>query len=141
MKSVKLSLIAVFLVFSIISIGAVSVSNCKSLEAQKSLIIGKTLPDKAPFSDEIINIYIENETFGNIVLENKTLKSFSCIENQSATYKIYIKNTSVINDFMNSDDFMGTYKNKTSSGEIEVKGVGLGKKIKLGFVKFFLNFA
>jgi hypothetical protein len=140
MKGVKLFIFVFIFLFSIIITSAIEIPNCNVLEYQKSLIIGKTLPEKVPFTDEIVNIYIENETFGNIVLENKTIKDFSCKENQYATYKVHINNLSSLNDFMNSKDFIGTYKNKTKSGEIDINGVGLGKKIKLSFVNLFLKF-
>ena len=127
--------------FAIISAADLTDFSCKNIEKQKDLAIGQTLPDKAPFTDEIINIYLENETYGNLVIENKTIKDFSCVKNENATYEIFINSSSVIQDFLKSDDLLSTYKEKSDSGEIEIKGIGLGKKFKLFFVKFLLNFA
>jgi len=128
------------MLFSLTFMSALDNFNCQTLESQKSLAIGQKIPDKAPFTDEIINLYLENQTYGNLILVNKTISDFSCSENENATYKVYVKNTSVIQKFMESNDSLQTYKNETSSGNIEIKGVGLGRQIKLFFAKIALNF-
>lgn len=142
MKQGKLAVFGIFLIYAIVVVSAVDINDfsCKNVENYKDLAIGKTLPESAPFTNEILNIYISNESYGNLIIKNKTIYDFSCIENENATYKVYVKDISVIKDFSESDDFIGTYKNKTSVDEIEIKGIGLGKKIKLAFVKLFLKF-
>jgi hypothetical protein len=127
---------------SLVFVSAVSYENitCQNLESQKEMAIGFKIPDKAPFTDEIINVYLNGSIFGNIVIENRTLKDFSCLEKEDATYKIFVKNRSVVSGFINSEDVLQTYKDKSDLGEVKIKGVGLVKKIKLGFVKLFLNF-
>ncbi len=143
MKSVKYLAIGIFFVFLIASVSAIEITDfsCKNVENYKDMAIGKNLPESAPFTNEVLNIYVSNETYGNLVIEEKIIIDFSCIENENATYNVYIKDSSVIKDFAESDDIIETYKNSTESGDLEIKGVGFGKKIKLAFVKFFLKFA
>jgi hypothetical protein len=123
------------------SINALENFSCQNVEANKDMAIGQNLPDKAPFTDEIINVYILEEIYGNLQIENKTIKDFSCIKHENATYEIHINNSLVIQDFFESEDIIQTYKEKSDSGEIQIKGIGFGKKVKFFFVKFFLKFA
>lgn len=142
MSSKKMFLIIGIFLLIFASVGAVAVNDfsCQNLVQYKSLAIGQDLPDEAPFTDEIINIYLSEEIYGNLQIENKTVSGFDCTENENPSYNIYIESFDTVEDFISSDDFLTTYKEKSNSGEIVVKGVGLGKKIKLFFVKIFLKF-
>jgi len=140
-KSFIIGVLVLAFVFSFVSAVEFEDFSCENVARNKDLAIGQSLPEKVPFTDEVINIYLSEEIYGNLQVENKTIKDFVCDENENATYKIYVESLDTIGDFLNSEDVLGTYKEKSDSGEIEVKGVGLGNKVKLFFVKIFLKFA
>lgn len=142
-KNILILLLTFSISLAIVSAVAPEITDfsCQNIVQYKDMAIGQTLPDKAPFTDEIINIYLNEGAYGNLVIQNKTIANFSCEESEEPTYKIHVETTQTIEDFLNSNDTLETYKIKSDSGEIEIKGVGLGKKIKLAFVKFFLKFA
>lgn len=114
--------------------------NCQNALNYKDQIIGKAIPDKAPFNNEILNVYISEEIYGNLVIEESVIEDFSCVENEDASYELTIKDLETMKKFVGSEDYIQTYKEMKKSGEIEIKGVGLGKKIKLAFVNFILKF-
>ena len=136
----KIILLIVFSFLFVSFANAIDISDCSSLEQYKSEILGQQIPDKVPFANEIINIYVGEQILGNIQIEEKKIKDFACAENEDATYKVEIIDYVVLNDFTSADNFLEVYQEKTKSGEIEVKGIGFGKKIKLGFVKIALKF-
>ncbi len=140
-KHIFILILAVFTTITFVNAIDISDFSCQNIVQYKDLAIGQTLPEKAPFTDEIINVYLSEEIYGDIILENKTISDFSCTESEEATYKIYIKSLNTVEDFLNSEDAIETYKQKSDSGEIKVKGVGFGHKIKIAFVKLFLKFA
>jgi hypothetical protein len=139
-KNLLILMFALAISLSVVSAIETTDFSCQNIVQYKDEAIGKPLPEKAPFTDEIINIYLSEETYGNLEIENKTIKDFLCNENENATYQIFVQNEKVVEDFLNSEDILETYQNKTDSGEIEIKGIGLGKKIKLFFVKIALKF-
>lgn len=116
-------------------------TDCSKLEDEKLLIVGQTLPEKIPFTNETINVYVEDKIFASLTLENKVVLDFSCVGSGKATYEIRLKSFEVVSDFIESEDFIETYKEKSDSEELIVKGITLGKKVKLFFIKFFLKFA
>ncbi len=118
----------------------VSELTCENALNYKEQIVGNEIPSEAPFNDEIINVYISNETYGNLVIEESVIKDFSCVENEDASYEIRIKDLQTMKDFVESEDFIQTYKDMKKSGDLEIKGIGFGKKIKLAFVNFVLKF-
>ena len=92
------------------------------------------IPDFVPYSDEIFNLYIQEENLsGSIIIENSSFKSIACENNKNATYEIHIKNLNTVEDIVKSEDFLGTYNEKIGNNEIEIKGVTVGKKIKMVF--------
>lgn len=111
---------------------------CSSLELYKDQIIGSKIPDKVPYKNEIINLYVANESFGNLVIEEGIVTNFSCEESAENTYNIYIKDYSVLMDFAQGVD-VDKILEKINSGDIIVKGVGFGKKIKWFFSKLALK--
>ena len=113
--------------------------NCQMLKPYESQVIGYKIPKQVPYGDETFNIYIEKEIFGSLVLKNWSVFGFSCSENFNRTYDIYIKDNSVFEKFENSKDILETINNELNNGDIEIKGVGFGKKLKFFFSKLGLR--
>jgi hypothetical protein len=115
---------------------------CEMLkETQSSKIIGQQIPDKVPFKNEIINVYIEEEIFGYVILNNSYVDEFDCSENNESTYDILIEDYNTIGDFENSEDPINLMQEKLDSGEIEIISHGFVKKVKLGLMKLGLKVA
>ena len=108
-------------------------------ETQSSKIIGQQIPDKVPFKNEIINVYIGGEIFGYVLLNNSYVDEFNCSKNLKPTYDIFIKDYNVIGEFQESNDVITLLQEKIKSEEIEIKGYGLVKKVKLSIMKVGLK--
>jgi hypothetical protein len=115
--------------------------SCSTFESGKSEIIGTEIPEQIPYSNEIFNIYIGDEIFGNIVIIESIISDISCTENENRTYDIYIKDYSVLTSFGETDDTFGMFQEKLKNKEIEIKGVSFGKKTKMFFTKIGLKIA
>ena len=143
-SKIILSLLFGILLFGLVSVRAFTISeinqiSCSAFEAEKTEIIGVEIPKQIPYSDEIFNIYIEEEIFGSIEIINSTISDFGCIENEDRTYEVYIKDYSVLSSFGESDDFFGTFQENLKNKNIEIEGVGFGKKVKMFFTKIGLK--
>ncbi|MCW8965403.1 MAG: hypothetical protein OQK82_01755 [Candidatus Pacearchaeota archaeon] len=100
------------------------------------------VPSYIPYTDEIFNFYVKEEILnGSIILENKTVTSANCQENQNPTYNIYIKNLETIKDFADSNNTLELYNQKIKNKEIEIKGATLTKKIKMAFINLLIKIA
>ena len=115
--------------------------SCSTFEADKDSLVGMEIPEQIPYSNEIFNIYIAGEIFGNLVLVESIVDDFSCTENPERTYDIYIKDFSVLSDFGETADPFGMFQEKLKNKDIEIKGVSFGKKTKMFFTKVGLKIA
>ena len=113
--------------------------SCSMIENEKASFVGTKIPEQVSYSDEVFNIYIEEEIFGHFTISESTISDFGCVENKNATYNIIIKDSSTIEDLMKNFS-VESLNSKLSSGEIEIKGITVGKKIKLFFTKIGLKF-
>ena len=82
---------------------------------------------------------MEEELYGNMILEEGKIKSIKCIENEKPTYNIYIDNLQTLEEVAKSEDALNSYNTKIKNNKIEIKGVTIGKKIKLTFTKIILK--
>ena len=142
MKGVKLFL-GLFILVSFMNLGSslfLGNMNCENALEYKDRIVGQSVPEQAPFKSEVINLYISEEPFGHVALEEKKIKDLSCLKNENYDYEVYFKDTETITKLLESEDTLETYKELKKSGDIEVKAKGLGKKVKLGFINFILKF-
>jgi len=112
---------------------------CQSIIQYKDSIIGQELPEKVPVTNEILNIYISDESYGFIQIENKVVTDFGCEKKEKATYDLLIKDENTLFSFMESDDPMNTLIEKLNDREINLKGKKFSKKIKSGLAKFGLR--
>lgn len=99
------------------------------------------IPSYVPYNNEIFGFHILQENFsGSLELKDGKVVSVSCEENKDKTYDIYIQNLTTIEDFQNSGNPLGVFNEKLGDGEITVKGVSFGKKVKFAVTKFVLRF-
>lgn len=103
--------------------------------------LGLEIPEKAPFTSEVFNVYVDDEFFSSFVLEEKKVSGMSCLESDEATYRVYVSSGVLEEAAIEGLDFVEFYNEKKSEGEIKIKGVGFGKKFKMGFVNFGLRVA
>ncbi len=112
---------------------------CQSLLQYKDKIIGQVIPSQIPFNTEIFNIYIAEESYGFLELNNSMIEEFDCIENENATYDILIESEATLFDIYESEALVDTLLEKISDGEIKIKGKSFTKKFKSTFVKIGLK--
>lgn len=137
-EDVDLNLVEAYLAENVMS----NLFLCEMLrETQDSKIIGQQIPDKIPFKNEIINIYISEEIFGYVVLNNSYVDEFNCSVNLDQTYDVFIKDYNIIGEIQESKDPVNLLNEKIKSGDVEIKGYGFVKKVKLGIVKLGLKVA
>ncbi|MBT4376779.1 hypothetical protein HOD29_05375 [archaeon] len=146
----EISYIFVFGILLVLSLGFVSSFevednfdlsqiSCDMLNGFKDEIVGQEIPSQIPYKNEIFNVYIAEEIFGNIVIEESIVKDFGCVVNDEVTYRVYILDGGVLLDFAETEEVMELVQEKLDNKEILVKGVGLGKKIKWSFTKLLLK--
>ena len=111
---------------------------CQEIKPFTAGVIGTEIPSKLPYKNEKFDLYVNNNFMGKIVIQNGNVTDFSCSNQQDRTYDIYVRDFSVLLSFSNGFD-VNTFKQKLNSGEIVVKGVGFGKKIKWFFSKLALK--
>lgn len=133
------------LIFVLGFVSSLEINNLDELECINALnykdqFIGQSIPEEAPFKNEVINIYVSEEIYGNIVLEEKIIVDFSCSESENPTYNLFIKDLEGVRKFVESENFLENYKEMQKSGEIKIKAIGFGRKIKLTFIKLVLKF-
>ena len=98
------------------------------------------LPNKVPFSDEVVNVYLADESIGYIVLEDKVIESYGCGENEKPTYKIFVRDEKVIDDILDAEDKVGEYNKQRGDGGLRIEAVGFWRGAKLFFINFFSRF-
>jgi len=105
-------------------------------------IVGVEFPKQVPFTDEVFNLHIDERMIASIILINKSVTEISCDTNNNATFNVYVVGSLFDADYgdeeINPIDF---YNEKTASGEIQIKAIGFGRKIKLGFINLALKIA
>jgi hypothetical protein len=133
-KSILLLSVFLFLTGFVMAIDFNKVE-CSTLLLFENEIIGQEIPDKIPFSNEIINIYIAEENYGYIQIKDKQIVDLDCSENEEATYDFFIKNKEVINDIALSENKTSTFLEKFNDKDIELKGKTFSRKVKAFFVR------
>lgn len=100
-------------------------------------IIGTELPDKLPFSNEILQLNIDGNFIGSIIIADNYIRSYSCQE-EKITYNISITENfiSEISELGDSDisEMIHFYKSSKSSGDLKINAIGFTKKVKLLFL-------
>ncbi len=112
---------------------------CSAFEIEKAKIIGTEIPKQIPYGNELFNIYIGEEVLGYIEITDSIISDFGCVENENETYRVYIKDYSVLGSFGETADPFEMLQDKLKSKEIEIKGIGFSKKTKMFFTKIGLK--
>ena len=98
------------------------------------------LPNKAPFSNEVVNVYLLEESIGYVVLKDKKIESYGCGENEGPTYKIFIESEEVVEKILDSENMINEYNEQRAEGGLRVEGVGAWRSVKLFFINLFSKF-
>jgi hypothetical protein len=112
---------------------------CIISELNKEAFTSVEIPSFVPYTNEIFNIYSQNQTIGNFIIEDKKIKSFTCNLSSEPTYDIEIKDVNTINDFLKTEDYLGLYNQKIDNEEIKIKGTKFGKNIKIKITNLVLK--
>ncbi|MCR4327321.1 MAG: hypothetical protein NUV46_01950 [Nanoarchaeota archaeon] len=113
--------------------------SCEDFESFNENFGGKGVPSSIPYQNEILNVYIKNESFGHIKVEKGNFSNFSCEKSDNATYDLKINNLSIFENLDSNQSLIETLNKKLSDKEIEVEGLTLGKKIKWFFTTILLK--
>lgn len=101
------------------------------------------VPRAVPFKNDIFNVYVDDEFFVSAELVDKKIGELSCEFSDEATYNVYLSSNLIaeINEGKEEINFIKYYNEKRKNGELEIKAVGIGRKIKMGFINFGLKIA
>lgn len=112
--------------------------SCNFLKKQENYLKEFEIPKKIPFQNENLQIYLEEDFFGEIIIKEGHLNKFNCEKIEKPTYKIYIEESSTFSDLI--ENFQTeTLKEKLHEEKIRVEGVGIMKKIKWFFSKIAIK--
>ncbi|PJE81381.1 hypothetical protein COU58_02780 [Candidatus Pacearchaeota archaeon CG10_big_fil_rev_8_21_14_0_10_32_42] len=133
-----------FLIFFLLaSVNAFQINgtnvSCEDLKIYSSSILGEKIPSSVPYQNEIFNFYFENESLGNLEINEGVLSNFSCEKNENATYDIKVNNEKLFENFDSNLSAIKILNQKLSSNEINIDGRTFGKKFKWFFTKFALK--
>jgi hypothetical protein len=133
----KIFILGLIFIFSFLLVGASEIDE----EIQKLKdFSGEELPGIAGklFGNERINLYITNnegeEIIVGIITEDKKFKDILNEEVENPTLIAYT-DEAILRDIGNSEDVLGSFENALSEKRITYKAVGLGNKIKFGFLR------
>ena len=98
------------------------------------------IPGGIPFSDDVFDVYVDDDFFASFELREKKVLGVSCESSDDVSYNVYV-DSDLIDEV--SDDLgvkvVDFYNEKKKSGELKIEAVGFGKKLKLGFINFGLR--
>lgn len=143
MKKILIILISILVLAPLIQAFEINDSNlsCIQIEMIKEEFLGGKIPSMVPYQNEVINIYLKNESFGNLKIENGNFSDFSCGLSEKGTYDLRINDFQIFLDFNSNSSVIKELNKKITSGEIEVEGLGFGKDVKWFFTKIALKIA
>ncbi len=96
------------------------------------------IPDGIPFSDDVFDVYLDDEFFASFELKEKKLESVQCEAREDVSYDVFIS-SSLLSELEGFDgDVVDFYNEKKASGDLKIDAVGFGKSVKLGLINFGL---
>lgn len=101
------------------------------------------IPEGIPFSDDVFDVYVDEDFFVSLELVDKKLVAIECDVSDEVSYSVYVR-SSLIDSITSGEldeDVVGFYNDKKKSGEIKIEAAGFGKRLKLGFINFGLKIA
>jgi hypothetical protein len=101
------------------------------------------IPNGVPFSDDIFAVYIEEDFLVSFELVDKKLESIGCDVSEDVSYNIFVSGELMeeLKESSEDRDVVDFYNEKRASGDLKIKAVGFGNKLKLGFINFGLKIA
>lgn len=111
------------------------VSLCQDFMSQDGLI-GFEMPSFVPYNTEVFHIYYQNDApFGFVELVNKKIVGAGCDIQGKPTFVVYVKDDETLLNIVNAENPLDAFNKARSDGDIVIKGVTFGKKVK----GFFTN--
>jgi hypothetical protein len=128
-----------------VSAGSFSVdSNCSDIKA----IFDKEdfdfqFPDAFPFGDDVFDVYLDDGFLVSFELVSDEISGVGCEVSESVNYNVFVTSGFVEKIESSSLDsgFIDFYNDNKASGDLKIEAVGIGKKLKLGFINFGLKVA
>jgi hypothetical protein len=118
--------------FCVVCVSALNVS-CEDLVVED---VDFEVPSGVPFSDEVLNFYIDDEFFGAVVLEDRKIVSVGCDVLEDFDYEVFVSG-GLVDEVLNlSDGYVDFYNKKRANEELRIVASGFGGKLKMGFVNF-----
>lgn len=101
---------------------------------------GYAVPEAIPFSDDIFDVYVDDVFFAGFDLFDKKVSGMRCEASEDVSYNIFVTSGLLmeISESGSDLDFVEFYNQKRDSEELRIEAVGIGKKMKLGFINFGL---
>ena len=101
------------------------------------------IPKAVPFKTEVFNVHIDNEFFISANLEEGKIKLISCEESEEPTYNVYIKSKLILDAIEDKDGIkpLDFYNDNRKNGQLEIKPIGITRKLKMSFINFGLKIA
>ncbi len=135
------TLLVVFVMNFIVALDVTSI-DCTQIKTMISDdIVGIKLPDQVPFTDEILNLHLDDKLIASILLVNKTVSDISCDINRTGTYNVYVASSLFEESYDGEINPINFYNEKKASGQIKIVGIGVSRKVKLGFINIGLKIA
>ncbi|OVE74519.1 hypothetical protein BVX95_02300 [archaeon D22] len=139
MKKIVISMLMILTLSLFVSAQENQTYTCESLTQDINLGEGVELPKYVPFKNEIVNIYMNNESLGSLQTEKGKVTSFGCEMLENPTYNVYIKDSSVIDEITASESPLDTINEQMKNKDIDVQPVKTGKKVKWFFSKIVIK--
>jgi hypothetical protein len=104
---------------------------------------GFEIPKAVPFKTETFNIFIDEEFFISMELDEKKVGSISCEVSEKPTYNIYVKSELILDTIGNKEEInpLDYYNENRKNGNLDIKPIGFGRKLKMGFINLGLKIA
>lgn len=113
------------------------VSLCQDFMGQDGLI-GFEMPSYIPYSTEVFHIYYQDDApLGFIELVDKKIVGADCEIQGEPTFVVYVKEDETLLNIVNAENPLDAFNDARANGDIVIKGVTFGKKVK----GFFTNLA
>jgi len=97
---------------------------------------GMFVPKFIPYSTDSFNIYSGNNSVGNIIIDEKKVKSLGCDSINDSTYNVYIKNVDTLKDIFTAEKQVDVLNEKLSNKDIVVTTDGFFKNMNLAVTIF-----
>lgn len=96
---------------------------------------GAVMPKGIPFSNEVFNAYMEDETpVGSLTVEKKVITQAGCEIQDEYTYKVTIKDLETVEKIYGAQDGVTEYNNQRDLGNIDIEATTFGGSVKIAAV-------